>query len=61
MPEMPHRGKDHRHALLVGGGSESISLPAFRDVPYDPKRSFRAVIRLTRQPLLIVARCRSRR
>ncbi len=42
--------------LLVGGGSESISLPAFRDLPYDPKRSFRAVIRLTRQPLLIVAR-----
>jgi tripartite-type tricarboxylate transporter receptor subunit TctC len=42
--------------LLVGGGSESISLPAFRDVPYDPKRSFRAIIRLTRQPMLIVAR-----
>ncbi len=42
--------------LLVGGGSESISLPAFRDVPYDPKRSFRAIIRLTRQPLLIVAK-----
>ncbi len=42
--------------LLVGGGSESTSLPAFRDVPYDPKRSFRAIIRLTRQPLLIVAK-----
>lgn len=42
--------------LLVGGGSESISLPAFRDLPYDPKRSFRSIIRLTRQPLLIVAR-----
>lgn len=42
--------------LLVGGGSESTSLPAFRDLPYDPKRSFRAVIRLTRQPLLIVGR-----
>jgi tripartite-type tricarboxylate transporter receptor subunit TctC len=42
--------------LLVGGGSESISLPAFRDVPYDPKHSFRAIIRLTRQPMLIVAR-----
>jgi tripartite-type tricarboxylate transporter receptor subunit TctC len=43
-------------SLLVGGGSESISLPAFRDLPYDPKRSFRSVIRLTRQPLLIVGR-----
>lgn len=42
--------------LLVGGGSESTSLPAFRDLPYDPKRSFRAIIRMTRQPLLIVAR-----
>nr|WP_314074297.1 tripartite tricarboxylate transporter substrate binding protein [uncultured Roseococcus sp.] len=42
--------------LLVGGGSESISLPAFREVPYDPKRSFRSIIRLTRQPLLIVAK-----
>lgn len=42
--------------LLVGGGSESIALPAFRDLPYDPKKSFRSIIRLTRQPLLIVAR-----
>jgi tripartite-type tricarboxylate transporter receptor subunit TctC len=42
--------------LLVGGGSESTSLAAFRDLPYDPKRSFRAIIRITRQPLLIVAR-----
>jgi tripartite-type tricarboxylate transporter receptor subunit TctC len=42
--------------LLVGGGSESIALPAFREVPYDPKHSFRAIIRLTRQPMLIVAR-----
>ena len=41
--------------LLVGGGSESIALPAFRDLPYDPKKSFRAIIRITRQPLLIVA------
>ncbi|MBR0671765.1 Bug family tripartite tricarboxylate transporter substrate binding protein [Neoroseomonas soli] len=42
--------------LLVGGGSESTSLPAFRDLPYDPKTSFRAIIRLTRQPMLIVAK-----
>lgn len=42
--------------LLVGGGSESTSLAAFRDLPYDPKRSFRAIIRITRQPLLIVAK-----
>jgi tripartite-type tricarboxylate transporter receptor subunit TctC len=42
--------------LLVGGGSESTSLPAFRQLPYDPKQSFRAIIRLTRQPLVIVTR-----
>jgi tripartite-type tricarboxylate transporter receptor subunit TctC len=42
--------------LLVGGGSESTSLAAFRDLPYDPKRSFRAIIRITRQPLLIVTK-----
>lgn len=42
--------------LLVGGGSESTSLPVFRDVPYDPKHSFRAIIRLTRQPLVIVTK-----
>ncbi len=46
--------------LLVGGGSESISLPAFRDLPYDPRTSFRSIIRLTRQPLLIVAGRNSR-
>ena len=31
--------------LFVGDGSDSISLPAFRDLPYDPKRSFRAIMR----------------
>ena len=36
------------HTLVIHGGSESTSLPAFRDLPYDPKNSFRAVIRLTR-------------
>ncbi|WP_424135485.1 Bug family tripartite tricarboxylate transporter substrate binding protein [Roseomonas chloroacetimidivorans] len=42
--------------LLIAGGSESLTLPAFREVPYDPRTSFRAIIRLTRQPLFIVAR-----
>jgi tripartite-type tricarboxylate transporter receptor subunit TctC len=36
------------HALLLAGGSESTSIPAHREVPYDPRRSFTAVIRLTR-------------
>lgn len=42
--------------LLIAGGSESLTLPAFREVPYDPRTSFRAIIRLTRQPLIFVAR-----
>jgi tripartite-type tricarboxylate transporter receptor subunit TctC len=36
------------HTLVMAGGSESTSLPAFREVPYDPQKSFRAIIRLTR-------------
>ena len=41
------------HTLIMAGGSESTSLPAHRDVPYDPERSFRAVIRLTRNTHLL--------
>jgi tripartite-type tricarboxylate transporter receptor subunit TctC len=47
--------------LLLAGGSESTSLPAHRDVPYDPKKSFRAVIRLTRHPHFICVRGRGGR
>jgi tripartite-type tricarboxylate transporter receptor subunit TctC len=44
------------HTLLLAGGSESTSIPAHRAVPYDPKQSFRAVIRLTRHPHFICVR-----
>ncbi|MBC9178539.1 Bug family tripartite tricarboxylate transporter substrate binding protein [Pseudoroseomonas ludipueritiae] len=47
--------------LLLAGGSESTSLPAHRDVPYDPKKSFRSVIRLTRHPHFICVRGRGGR
>lgn len=46
------------HALLLAGGSESTSVPAHRDVPYDPKQSFRAVIRLTRHGQFLVVKGR---
>jgi tripartite-type tricarboxylate transporter receptor subunit TctC len=42
--------------LLVAGGSEFVALLAFREARFDPRRSFRAIIRLTRQPLFIVGR-----
>ncbi|WP_270935839.1 Bug family tripartite tricarboxylate transporter substrate binding protein [Falsiroseomonas oryzae] len=47
--------------LLLGGGSESTSLPAHRDLPYDPKRSFTAIIRLTRNAHFICVRGRGGR
>ncbi|MFC7474941.1 tripartite tricarboxylate transporter substrate binding protein [Dankookia sp. GCM10030260] len=44
------------HVLLMGGGSESTSIPAFRTLPYDARNGFRAVIRLMRQQMFILAR-----
>ena len=54
--EQVARAAPDGHTLLLAGGSESTSLPAHREVPYDPKRSFRAIIRLTRHPHFICAR-----
>ena len=44
------------HVLLMGGGSESTSIPAFRALPYDARNGFRAVIRLMRQQMFILGR-----
>ena len=44
------------HVLLMGGGSESTSIPAFRTLPYDARNGFRAVIRLMRQQMFILAK-----
>lgn len=49
------------HTLLLAGGSESTSIPAHREVPYDPKRSFTSVIRLTRNAHFICTRGRNPR
>ncbi|NKC33123.1 Bug family tripartite tricarboxylate transporter substrate binding protein [Falsiroseomonas selenitidurans] len=54
--EFVSRAAPDGHTLLIAGGSESTSLPAHRDLPYDPKRSFTAVIRLTRNAHFICAR-----
>ncbi|MBV1798471.1 tripartite tricarboxylate transporter substrate binding protein [Siccirubricoccus sp. G192] len=48
------------HTLLMGGGSESTSIPAFRQLPYDARRSFRAVMRLMRQRMFILVKADSR-
>lgn len=34
------------YTLLLGGGSESTSVPAFRDLPYDARSDFTPIIRL---------------
>jgi tripartite-type tricarboxylate transporter receptor subunit TctC len=47
------------HTLLMGGGSESTSIPAYRQLPYDPKTSFRAVMRLMRQRMFILVKADS--
>ena len=47
------------HTLLMGGGSESTSIPAYRPLPYDPKTSFRAVLRLMRQRMFILVKADS--
>jgi tripartite-type tricarboxylate transporter receptor subunit TctC len=44
------------HTLMVGGGSESTSVGAFRQLPYDIRKDFRPILRATSNPqLLIVA------
>lgn len=56
--EQVSRAAPDGHTLLMAGGSESTSLPAHRELPYDPKRSFSAVIRLTRNAHFICTRGR---
>lgn len=41
------------YTLLVAGGSESTSVPHYRDVSYDTAEDFRSVIRITRYPIII--------
>lgn len=56
--EQVSRAAPDGHTLLMAGGSESTSLPAHRELPYDPKRGFSAVIRLTRNAHFICTRGR---
>jgi tripartite-type tricarboxylate transporter receptor subunit TctC len=53
------RAKPDGYTLLVAGGSESTSVPAHRDVPYDPAKDFTSIIRLTNNPFFFIVRADS--
>lgn len=42
--------------LFVGGGSETTSVGAHQPLPYDPRASFRAIIKVARLPSVLVVR-----
>jgi tripartite-type tricarboxylate transporter receptor subunit TctC len=48
------RAEPDGYTLLVAGGSESTSVPAHREVPYDPGEDFEAIMRLTNNPYFYV-------
>ncbi|MES2187279.1 MAG: tripartite tricarboxylate transporter substrate binding protein [Pseudomonadota bacterium] len=42
--------------LFVGGGSETTSVGAHQQIPYDPRTSFRPIIKVARLPSVLVVR-----
>ncbi len=42
------------YTLLVAGGSDTTSVPAHRDVPYDTAKDFTSIIRLTNNPFFLI-------
>ncbi len=48
------------YTLFVGGGSETTSVGNFKSLPYDPRKSFTAVIKVSRAPSLLAVRGESR-
>jgi tripartite-type tricarboxylate transporter receptor subunit TctC len=48
------RGEADGHTLVVGGGSESTSVGAYRQLPYDIRKDFRPILRATSNPQLLV-------
>ena len=44
------------YTLLVAGGSDTTSVPAHRQVPYEPSKDFKSIIRLTNNPYFVVVK-----
>ncbi len=52
--------KPDGYTLFVGGGSETSSVGHFKQLPYDPRKSFTTVIKVSRAPSILAVRADSR-
>jgi tripartite-type tricarboxylate transporter receptor subunit TctC len=52
--------KPDGYTLFVGGGSETTSVGHFKSLPYDPRKSFTSVIKVSRAPSILAVRTDSK-
>jgi tripartite-type tricarboxylate transporter receptor subunit TctC len=52
--------KPDGYTLFVGGGSETTSVGNFKALPYDPRKSFVTIIKVSRAPSILAVRADSR-
>src|SRR3954462_7139639 len=52
--------KPDGYTLFVGGGSETTSVGNFKSLPYDPRKSFTTIIKVSRAPSILAVRADSR-
>jgi tripartite-type tricarboxylate transporter receptor subunit TctC len=52
--------KPDGYTLFVGGGSETTSVGNFKPLPYDPRKSFTPVIKVSRAPSILAVRADSK-
>ncbi|HVE53887.1 MAG TPA: tripartite tricarboxylate transporter substrate binding protein [Ramlibacter sp.] len=52
--------KPDGYTLFVGGGSETTSVGNFKALPYDPRKSFTTVIKVSRAPSILAVRADSK-
>jgi tripartite-type tricarboxylate transporter receptor subunit TctC len=52
--------KSDGYTLFVGGGSETTSVGNFKALPYDPRKSFLPIIKVSRAPSILAVRADSK-
>ncbi|HZY19655.1 MAG TPA: tripartite tricarboxylate transporter substrate binding protein [Ramlibacter sp.] len=52
--------KPDGYTLFVGGGSETTAVGNFKPLPYDPRKSFTPVIKVSRAPSILAVRADSK-